>query len=203
MKKIFIGFTVGLGILLYAGSGVMAATIDVVQWATPYFVGDDSQKANWPYYRYANDDWGWTHGAIGGVTSSNTADLYISAFDVDYDGQLPTYTGERDEIFIYNLTSGLWDSLGFLGGSNNTWSYTVFSINTNVYADEIVAGLQVWMDIDSTNQTWAVALAKSVLSIDGAPVPGPEPIPEPATMLLLGTGLVGVAGAVRRRRNKV
>lgn len=34
------------------------------------------------------------------------------------------------------------------------------------------------------------------------PGPGPEPVPEPTTLILLGTGLVGIRSALRKRRNK-
>ena len=166
------------------------AAIDTVQAPSGFFLPAANGPNDSPYYRYGNDDWSWTHGSI--AAGFTTASLNVSAFDVDFD------QGETDNIYAND--SGTWILLGALTGSNQTWQFgNAFVLGSNFF-DDIVAGLQVRIDIDATNAGWAVTLGKSSLTTDGTVLPPPQPgVPEPSSwaMMIAGFGLVG---AMARRR---
>lgn len=167
---------VSAGIVLSGIAGAVQADMitDVVQWNTEinpnYFVDDAANTYNTEYYRWFNQDWGWSHSAVDATFSSAT--LSISAWDVD------ASSGEVDEIFVKD--EGSFVKIGNLAGGNNAYSYTTFTLGSNFY-NEIASGLEVYMNIDATHnyKIWAVTLAKSVLSLDGAVIPDPNPDPDP------------------------
>lgn len=198
MKKRLVSLLVLSLLLAFTAMAQAAGYTDTIQAPTGYFVPTDGQKYSSPYYRWYNEDWGWTHNALNGVvTSITTATLNISSFDVD------SPYGEVDKIYVYNNDTSNWDYLGSLIGESDQWSYDTFVLGAQ-YFDEILAGLQVWVDIDSTNtyDYWALTLAKSVISIDGSPIPNPEPgtVPIPGAFLLLAPGLAGLA-VIRKKMN--
>jgi hypothetical protein len=186
-----------VGSLLVASSyptyGV--AVVDTVQAPSGYFCPTDAAKYDSPYYRYQGADWGWTHNAapFSGVTI-NSATLNISAFDVDW------AQGEVDNIYAYD--NGVKTLLGSLTGQNDQWSYATFTLGS-VFYDDILNGLQVWMQIDANSGSWAVTLSKSVLEVNGGTLPNPTPgVPDGgSTMLLLGASAM-VIGAIKRRWSK-
>lgn len=132
-----------------------------------YWVPTTADKLSKPdYYRKNDQDWGWQHGAISGTFSA--ASLNISAYDVD----VPL--GEKDQILAYNSQTKGYESLGFLVGVNDKFSYTTFKLGSSWF-DEIAHGLKVKIDIDTTEASWLVSLAKSVLSVDGGKLPPVNP----------------------------
>jgi hypothetical protein len=87
---------------------------------------------------------------------------------------------------------GIWPSAGFSGAPDRSSGSASLQLTTAMVIADGIEDAPIWQRFfQSIYGQFATVSSDS-----------PAPVPEPATMLLFGTGLAGLAGIVARRRKK-
>ena len=108
----------------------------------------------------------------------------VTAWGASFNG-ISDFTAERNtSIYVYDVVNNLLGTVSTSSSSTNELGWYGFGLTSGV-ADYII----FQNSFSDSNDVFGIddVVFKTV-------------VPEPATMLLLGTGLVGIAGAARRRK---
>ena len=145
-------------------------------------------------------DWDYCFVVIsGGLQGSITTNSDPNGQNTYSDGITGNSNGWSEAVFDLTLYVGSQVRLGFLYETDpliigTGWLVDDISIDEIGFFDDVESGPGSWEKFP--NSSYQVGTSNWYIS-DGV-----APVPEPATMLLFGTGLVGLAGSRFRKKKK-
>lgn len=208
------GISTGMAIPIDAGSsGTYTYAWDLVDdGATPKFTNDSTHSAN---VVYSWENWPWGHPYYGPRAYLNVTGTEGSVewhFQTDSGSTFDDDVTVTANAYFYqsytnNFVKGEWSNDGinynefyyFYNPSSDPAGYHIdVALSDSGYTGSSDLFVRFTLHRESGNSI-AVQLFRAMSGRDEFVVTGSvNPIPEPATMLFLGSGLIGLAGARRK-----